>query len=154
MREGSTLRPDVTLVAGYYSYVGAGEDQSLSDGLNADVAAMQKWSKRVVIIGDVPERNRQPVDCLLAPNASAAGCSDSLAANEAELTSLMAQIAADDSAGFIDTTGWFCYEGQCPLVVGNIITYRDVNHVSQTYAAALSGAFRSAFDLAVSRRKQ
>jgi hypothetical protein len=37
---------------------------------------------------------------------------------------------------------------QCPLVVGNTITYRDSNHVSQTYASALSGAFRAAFHLA------
>jgi hypothetical protein len=136
------------LVAGFYSFVGPGNDQSLSDGLDAVVGGIKKQSKRVVIIGDVPERDRQPVDCLLAPHASAAGCSDSLTPNEAELTSLMAQLAESDGVGFIDTTGWFCYEGQCPLVVANTITYRDFNHVSRTYALALSEAFRAAFNRA------
>jgi hypothetical protein len=114
---------------------------------------MQKRSKRVVIIGDIPGRDQQPVDCLLAPHASTGACSDSLTSDEVGVTDLVAQMAEYDRIGFIDTTGWFCYDEQCPLVVGNVITYRDANHVSQTYAAALSQAFRAAFDLAVAPAK-
>jgi hypothetical protein len=86
---------------------------------------------------------------LLASHATIAGCSDALSPVEAALTSQVAQLAEGDGAGFIDPTGWFCYDSKCPLVVSNIITYRDDSHVSQTYASALSGAFRAAFNAIV-----
>jgi hypothetical protein len=75
-----------------------------------------------------------------------------LTASEASLTSSVAQLASSDHVGFIDPTGWFCYESQCPLIVGNLITYRDNNHVSQTYAAALGAVFRAAFEAAIRSR--
>ena len=152
-RRGAMLRPDVALITGYDSYVGAGQDPTVGDGITAAVRAMTKPAKHVIVMGDVPQRHQQPVDCLLASHATIAGCSVALDPGEAEITSQVAQLAKNDGAGFIDPTGWFCYDGGCPLVVSNIITYRDDSHVSQTYALALSAAFRSAFDGIVSPRR-
>jgi peptidoglycan/LPS O-acetylase OafA/YrhL len=154
MHEGALLHPDVTLITGHYTYRSQiadnpGADQALGTALNQAVVDMKKASKRVAIIADVPQLARQPVDCLLASHATLASCSESLAPSEPNLTSVVAQLAATDRVGLIDPTGWFCYQGQCPLVVGNLITYRDIDHVSATYAAALSAAFRSAFTLAI-----
>jgi peptidoglycan/LPS O-acetylase OafA/YrhL len=154
MHEGSVLHPDVTLIAGHYSYRSQtaddpATDQLLSTALNGAVVAMKKASKHVAIIADIPELARQPVDCLLASHATLASCSETLAPSEPNLTSVVAQLAAADGVGVIDPTGWFCYQEQCPLVVGNLITYRDTDHVSATYAAALSAAFRAEFNLAI-----
>ncbi|MEA2146590.1 MAG: hypothetical protein QOG59_2177, partial [Solirubrobacteraceae bacterium] len=149
VREDNALHPDVTLIGGFYDHVGSGPDQQTMDGLSASALGVKKGSKRVVILGDVPQRDRQPVDCLLASHASVAGCSDLLTPTELNLESRVSQLAQFDRLGLIDPTGWFCYQGQCPLVVANIIAYRDDNHVSQTYATALSGAFRAAFNAAV-----
>jgi hypothetical protein len=144
----------VTLIAGHYSYRSQTADnprtdQGLDTALNRAVQAVRQASKRVAIIADIPQLIRQPVDCLLAPHATLAGCSESLAPSEPNLTSVVSQLAANDRVGLIDPTGWFCYQSQCPLVVGNLITYRDIDHVSATYARALGAAFDSAFDLAV-----
>ncbi|WP_029068359.1 acyltransferase family protein [Jonesia quinghaiensis] len=38
----------------------------------------------------------------------------------------------------VDTQGWFCTDTQCPAVVGNVLVYRDENHVTATYAATLA----------------
>jgi peptidoglycan/LPS O-acetylase OafA/YrhL len=146
MAKATALAPRATLIAGFYSYVGPGHDQALLSGLGAAVGDLKKASTRVVLLGDVPERARQPVDCLLASNASLAGCSDALTTGQVQLDGVVARFAQYDQIGFIDSTGWFCYQSTCPLVVSNIITYRDFNHVSQTYATALGGAFRAAFD--------
>ncbi|AEX76093.1 acyltransferase family protein [Corynebacterium diphtheriae] len=37
----------------------------------------------------------------------------------------------------IDTADWFCPNGFCPGVIGNIYVYRDGNHISDAYALSL-----------------
>ena len=51
--------------------------------------------------------------------------------------------------GYIDTGGWFCFEYQCPMVIGRIIVYRDLGHITATYAQDLSAPFRVAFQRAI-----
>lgn len=38
---------------------------------------------------------------------------------------------------FIDTSDWFCPAGVCPPVIGNVVVYRDQNHISEPYATSL-----------------
>ena len=33
---------------------------------------------------------------------------------------------------------WFCTESGCPAVVGNILVYRDDNHMTVTYASFIA----------------
>jgi hypothetical protein len=106
----------------------------------------------VVVIGDVPQRSGQPVDCLLRSHATPASCADTLTTPEADVTQQVAQLAQDEHVGFIDTTGWFCYESDCPLVIGNLVAYRDDNHVGYTYSSALSQAFRGALNTLIGPR--
>ena len=40
----------------------------------------------------------------------------------------------------IDMTPSFCRDDVCPAVVGNVLVYRDNNHVTATYAASLAPA--------------
>jgi peptidoglycan/LPS O-acetylase OafA/YrhL len=150
--EARALHPAVAILTGRYSGFDDRSSTADLDGLDAAVRGLKRVARQVVLIGDVPERATQPVDCLLAPHATPASCIDSWTDTEAQLTSQAGQLAVQEHAAFIDTTGWFCYRTRCPLVIGNLIAYRDGNHVSQTYVAALSGAFRSAFDQAIRRR--
>jgi hypothetical protein len=46
-----------------------------------------------------------------------------------------------ETARFIDTTRWFCYQTLCPLVIGRTIAYADSGHITKTYAQQLSGVF-------------
>jgi peptidoglycan/LPS O-acetylase OafA/YrhL len=144
----AALRPQTTLIAGYYSYLGPNDAKLLTNGLDAAITQLRKRSGRLVIIGDVPERDREPVDCLLRSGATPGGCSDNLNPIQSILTGIVGRVAQYDRIGFVDTTGWFCAQDRCPLVIGNLIAYRDSDHVSQTYATALSGAFRAAVSLA------
>lgn len=38
----------------------------------------------------------------------------------------------------VDTADWFCPNGHCPPVIGNIYVYRDGNHISDDYALTLA----------------
>ncbi|MEU6858059.1 acyltransferase family protein [Glycomyces sp. NPDC046736] len=38
----------------------------------------------------------------------------------------------------IDPAGWLCYEGVCPVVVDDILVYRDTNHLTTPYVRSLT----------------
>jgi hypothetical protein len=53
----------------------------------------------------------------------------------------MQQMVADfDEAGenMLWVQNWFCATNGCPTVVGNIMVYRDDNHMSVTYASFIA----------------
>ncbi|MEU6248315.1 acyltransferase family protein [Glycomyces sp. NPDC047010] len=51
-----------------------------------------------------------------------------------------AAFAAEQEAGaqVVETVGWFCYAGECPVVTGNLLVYRDSHHMSTPYARSLT----------------
>lgn len=55
--------------------------------------------------------------------------------------------------GYLDTSGWFCFDNQCPMVIGHTIAYKDQNHITATYAQNLSEPFRVAFQRAIQPTK-
>jgi hypothetical protein len=104
-------------------------------------AAMKRYSKRVVLLADDPGVKQQPADCLLARGATMRSCTTAWPAERFALNADLAAIARGGAFGFIDTTGWFCFEGRCPTVVGRTIAYRDTNHITKAYALELAAPF-------------
>ncbi|HLJ04089.1 MAG TPA: acyltransferase family protein [Solirubrobacteraceae bacterium] len=145
----STLRPTVVFVGSEYMTLSSQLDPSAAGGLDRVAKDLRGHAGHVVIMGDVISHKGQPVDCLLGAHATPEGCSEPLRNGESDQTAFVAQQASYDKVSFIDPTGWFCDKGTCPLVVGNVITFRDENHVSATYATALRDVFRSAFYAAI-----
>lgn len=43
---------------------------------------------------------------------------------------------------FADLTDYFCTDTTCPAVIGNVIVYRDDNHITATYAKTLAPALK------------
>lgn len=106
---------------------------------------MKPSSKDVIVIGDPLALMLSPVDCLLAPGATMGSCTSIAPIQEKLLYQDVAKATRKAGGRFLDTTGWFCFEDQCPLVVGHTITRLDGSHVTRTYATQLSGVFRTAF---------
>ena len=46
--------------------------------------------------------------------------------------------ADDAEATYISTAEWFCLDDYCPTVLGELLSYRDQNHASDTYARYLT----------------
>jgi hypothetical protein len=97
-----------------------------------------------------PALGDQPVDCLLARDATLAKCTWTLAHEQVSVYEDAARAAASSGAAFLDTIGWFCFENHCPMVIGRTVTYRDNDHITKTYATELRGLFRDAFTRALS----
>jgi peptidoglycan/LPS O-acetylase OafA/YrhL len=51
-----------------------------------------------------------------------------------------------------DMTPWFCVDGSCPAVIGNVLVYRDSQHLTRTYVSTLVGPLGQAVDGALRAR--
>lgn len=47
-------------------------------------------------------------------------------------------VAVSQNAHVVDLTDWFCDPDVCPAVIGNVLVYRDVDHITATYASTLA----------------
>jgi hypothetical protein len=52
--------------------------------------------------------------------------------------SMMARAVTKAGATIVDPMPWFCSLSRCPVVVGNILVYKDDSHISTVYARLLA----------------
>ena len=85
----------------------------------------------VVVVGDTPEAGVEPTDCLSRNVRRADACSsnrdDVVAASR---LALEREITAELGATYVDTTDWLCTESACPMMIGDILLYRDSTHLT------------------------
>jgi hypothetical protein len=148
-RQVGTLRPDVVLIGGELHFRGPQARRRSTKGISELVAGVMAHTQHVVVIGDPPALGFQPTDCLLARGATLGTCIRTLGANQMSAYEDAERAAKRGGGAFLDTIGWFCYEGQCPAVVGRTVTYREDDHITRTYATELRALFRAAFIRAV-----
>ena len=88
------------------------------------------------VVRDVPlvKDKKNATDCLAATN-SVADCS--LSRSDAMVPDLYAEAAAGNGIKVIDLTDRFCTDSTCPVVVGNVIVFRDYSHLSADYSRLL-----------------
>ena len=58
------------------------------------------------------------------------------------------KVALLHGADVVDPTPWLCWQDLCPVVIGGTLSYRDTDHLTTEYAAALAGALGRALGLA------
>jgi peptidoglycan/LPS O-acetylase OafA/YrhL len=145
--QAKALKPTVTVITGAYGGVTGPSAASFVSGISSATVTMKTFSKAVVVIGDTPRQTRQPVDCLLARHATMKTCTSLFPQEMWQISDNIAAGVKKHGAAFLSTRGWFCFDYQCPMVVGHTIVYRDTGHVTKTYA--LKVPFRAAFDQAI-----
>jgi hypothetical protein len=144
-----SLRPDVVVLATSFNpngYEVDGEQvldeaerlRLLRESMARLMTTLGPDVGRFVVIGDPPAVQLSPATCLLRPNATLETCAAygtdlSILADEA-----VRGAAADAAATFVPTADWFCLDGYCPTVLGELLSYRNQNHVSDTYARYLT----------------
>ena len=144
-------KPDLVVVAGmreegYRKALGWwwSPESPLADGYMQSLSQLRAAGLRVAVIADPPYPAGNPVECV-QKRANKESC----AAREAE--ALGREDALVTAAGrvpgveTVDLSRHFCRDGVCPVVIGNVLVYRD-NHMTNTFAKSLAP------DLAVALR--
>jgi len=87
------------------------------------------------VLGDNPPARVEPASCLSDHLRDADACiAERVDVVMAGRVSAEQAVASQLGASFVDTTDWLCTDDACPVIIGDILLYRDVTHI--TTAAA------------------
>jgi len=95
---------------------------------------------KTFVIDDPPSMSRQPLDCILGHGANMGRRSTVPTDRQLSLRADIAAAVTNTGATFINTTGWFCYQNLCPMVIGDKLVFLDAGQITQTYAPSPSAS--------------
>jgi SGNH domain (fused to AT3 domains) len=144
LHEIRLLHPRITLLGGSIGETPSAAVRAATEGVIATAVALRR-SGPVVVIGDPEGLSENPSDCLLAPHASMATCTTTWPPASLQFYNRVAATIKPLRIGFIATRGYFCFQRQCPAVIGHTVAYWDNSHITAAYAVQISSAFRSGF---------
>lgn len=137
-----TERPDVTLVAGYTGYAIDRKLDSYEHRFNAWKSKIENLAifTSPVLIADTPYPDKDVPVCLSANMTNPEKCLQSridmknaLAGRDAEI-----EAARKTRIPAIETFDLVCPTSICPVIVGDILIYRDESHISATFSRWLA----------------
>jgi len=126
-------RPDLVILTGSRHYPNS--DQEWSAGFTTTLGRLKDLTPRVLVLGDNPDSRAEPATCLSEHLTNVGACVNSRT-RAVEAGKLEAERSAADQAGarFVDTSDWLCTATDCPLIIGDILMFRDVNHLTTVAA--------------------
>lgn len=110
-----------------------------TDGFKKAWSTLSKSGKDVVVLGDNPRslNGDETRDCVALNSKDPSACAKDR--DESFVDDYQAEAAEESKhVTFVDTSDWFCTDDICPAVVGNVMVYRDSEHITATYAATLT----------------
>jgi peptidoglycan/LPS O-acetylase OafA/YrhL len=149
LRQIKALHPDVTLIAGASGGASGYQAEAIKRGFISLTTAAKSFSRDVVVVADTEGIAQQPVDCLLGRHATMGRCTTTWSEERFYFNNDLAAFSKGHDFRFIKTRGWFCFELQCPTVIGHTIVYRDTGHLTKAYAEELAEPFRASFRQAI-----
>jgi hypothetical protein len=125
--------PDLVIVTGSRHYPNT--DQEWRDGFAATLGRLKGLTPRLLVLGDNPDSRDDPATCLSAHLTNVGACANTRT-NAVETGKLEVErsVAEQNGARFVDTSDWLCTDTDCPVIIGDILIFRDINHLT-TFAA-------------------
>lgn len=141
-----SLNPRILLASQSFRYETIG-DSSMVAGLHDIWSEIAANGTRIVVISDTPWFGKLPGECR---NLAQCRTPRKDATNSNALTTAASTFPVTVQ---IDMTDLICGPEYCDAVVGNIIAWRDSNHLSATYVKALTPYLEAAMHAAGVMRK-
>ena len=122
-------RPDLVIVTGSRHYPNT--DQEWHDGFQQTLDRLKGLAPRLLVLGDNPDSRTDPATCLSAHLHDVGACiNDRTKAVETGKLEVERSVAAQNGSRFVDTSDWMCTATDCPLIIGDILMFRDINHLT------------------------
>ena len=122
-------------------------------GLGEMVRRVQSTGAATLVMGPTPKPPVVVPDCLSSHVTEAAACAParSVAVDTAGVTAERG--AVEDAGGrYVDVPGWLCTEATCAVIVGNLLVYRDDNHLTTPLTTWLAPLVAAEIDDALEAR--
>ena len=149
MSEIAADSPAIVLVAGTRGFAtvgasgtilkGAARTRAWQAGMDRTLERLVPLAARVIYIGDSPLATQDPPRCLAANPMSTLACATPVS-SAIDATWLADERQAADVAytGFVDPTPWICPSSPCPVVIDGVLVFRDMGHLTATFASTLA----------------
>lgn len=128
-------------------------------GLSTMITDIRQTGARVVLLGPVPAPPADVPTCLSEHLDNVSACNIPVTQpaglsgffDGIDQSGLAAETKAATKAGafFINTERWFCTATTCPVIVDNLLVYRDDSHITVPYAQYLTPALSAEIDEAL-----
>jgi hypothetical protein len=130
--------------------VGAARNQLFMTGMNKTISQIQSSGARVVMMSDTPALAQNPLVCLSAHLKSTLACDTPVSrAISDDWIMVETRVASNNRVPLIRPQMWICPTAPCPVVIGKILTYFDVGHMTATFSQALAGELKIAIKTAL-----
>ena len=136
---------DVVLVSQTYGLIAADDKRHFDvehwqDHLPGLIESLRADGIEPIVIADTPDPASGVPDCVAHHRRNLAACASTMY-NSGDIPVVEELRAINAAAGvsFIEPGEWLCDDdAQCPAVIGDILAYRDSEHLSDTIAAWLT----------------
>ena len=119
-------------------------------GMKRTIAQLKTSGAKVVMMSDTPALAQDPLVCLSEHPNSTLACSTPVAqAISNNWIAVETRIASSAAVPLIKPQMWVCPTDPCPVVIGKILTYFDIGHLTATFSQALAGQLKAAIDTAL-----
>ena len=140
-----TLRPDMVVIATDTNYPGmlignpTDRDRLWSDAWTQLFTRLKAATRHVVLLADTPTLSADPLDCLGGNGHDITACTEpaTTVLRDPAWRAEVRDAARHGGVPVVDPVPWLCGRN-CPLIVGNLLVYRDTNHLTGAYAQMLS----------------
>jgi len=107
-------------------------------------------SQKVIYLADSPGPLLHVPICLSANIQTVQNCNFEReeAINE-QNAEILKGVWSSETSRFVDLTDWFCTSQICPVVIGNMVVYRDISHISSVYALALTNVLMNQLEISL-----
>jgi peptidoglycan/LPS O-acetylase OafA/YrhL len=144
----AALHPALVVVA-YSQYmhgarplagVPTGYGSTWQNGTEATFSFLHRAAAQVLFITDVPMLPEPAPDCVSGHLADVRPCAvaRTAAVRYPHITAEELALAARNGIHTLDVTPWFCTSRTCPVIVGNILLYRDAQHMVPEWSTFLA----------------
>lgn len=153
-------RPDVAILAGgsriYKLVDGRGEripDEERTErwqqGL-AETLGRMPSSTRTIVLADTPFLDVNPATCLAEDLSDLSACTSSRdSAIDADFDRAERETTEAAGAIYADLTGLLCSYSPCPIVIGDVLAYRNRDHITATFARQLAPSLGAVVEAAL-----
>jgi peptidoglycan/LPS O-acetylase OafA/YrhL len=117
-----------------------GQDRAWADAWARSVQRVSRGGAKVYYLGDTPWQQDIVPECLSAHLDEPRACARSRAAAlvQPQRRGLVMRALRGRGVTVIDPVPWFCTDAVCPVIVGNVLVYKDAHHMTTVYSRLLA----------------
>jgi len=139
------MKPDLVVTTSTWTDPDPNAVEFMDPGWVPPIKSINDAGIPVVALRDTPRMHEAVPACLERNLDNYTACGSTTAENYLDASPDAAVAAQLPGTKFLDFSRFFCPDKRCPAVIGNVMVYKDDNHITRTYMESLTPYFETKF---------